>query len=148
MRLEDYKHFDAELFLKDRKYWETRKQSLTDELESMSLFPSAGNGTGIRGSNISDPTRDHAIRRAEVVRRIEEIQDCEKAYDYAMKKMTEEEQLILNGFFEPKTAIWKFVRKWEEEHFVSTSAVYKARRKALEKFGEILEDLISWRTIE
>ncbi len=140
MRLQGCKRFNPEEFLKNLNGWREEKKRLQEELNSMSELPSVNNITGVRGSDISDPTSAQAFRRMKIQKEIEDIEICEQAYEYAMKKLTQDEQDILKGFFEPSMPIWKFVRKWEKEHFVGTTLVYKARRLALNRFSEIIEE--------
>lgn len=141
MRLQSCKHFNPEEFMKNLKGWRKEKERLQDELDSISELPSINNITGVRGSEISDPTSTQALRRMKLQIEIDDIEICEQAYEYAMTKLTQDEQDIIKGFFEPKMPIWRFVRQWEKEHFVGTTMVYKARRLALKRFGEIIEEV-------
>ena len=147
MRLESCKHFNPEEFLRkligtpSDSGWRDDKKKLQADLDSISELPSVNNITGIRGSEISEPTSTLALRRMKIQIEIDDIEMCEQAYEYAMAQLTQDERDIIKGFFEPTMPIWKFVRKWEEEHFVGSTMVYKARRLALKRFGEIIEEV-------
>ena len=139
MVLDEYKRFNAEMFLKGRKSRLEEKKRLQGQLDALSELPSVDNKTGVRSSVPSDPTANHAAAELELINRIEDIDICEEAYEYGMSRLTEDEQKLIKGFFEPKMPIWKFVRKWENEHYMGTTSVYKERRLALEKFSSEIE---------
>lgn len=132
--LESYQRFAPVDFIKDLKRHEKRKKKLQIMLEEMTELPSIDNKSGVRSSKISDMTANQAIRRAEILEEIEEIERCESAHRYALSQLTDEELELFNGFFNPKIPIWKFRTQWGEKHYMGDSLVYKNRKRVIEKY--------------
>lgn len=139
MRLESCKRFDAEMFIKLLKSWREEKKKLQMELEEIPLLPSSVNESGVRGSDISEPTARLALRRLEILQNIEDIERCEAAYERAKAHLTSEELEIFNMFFEPKKPIWKAIDEYSGGNYVCRGIVYQRRRKVLEKLDRILD---------
>lgn len=140
--LGSYNQFNIERFLKDRKRWESERKALTEKLEEISEIPAGGNGAGIKKTWVSDPTQRQAVLRSALKDKIAEIDRCLEAYEYVMSVLTDDERALIKGFFEPKMPIWKFVQRWEREHFCSETAVYKFRKRTLEKMGRIMAPMV------
>ena len=138
MRLESCKHFDTELFIKNLKQWRKEKEKLKQELESISELPSIRNESGVRGSDISDPTSRQAIRRLAIIEQIEDIERCERAYELAKTHLTADELKIFLMFFEPKEPIWRGIDRYAHENYTCRMNIYRDRRKILEKLDKII----------
>lgn len=139
MRFESCKRFDVELFVKLLKNWREEKKRLQRELEEISLIPSNINESGVRGSEISEPTARLAIRRLEILQDIEDIERCEAAYERAKTHLTTEELEIFKMFFEPSKPIWKAIDEYSGGNYVCRGIVYQRRLKVLEKLERILD---------
>ena len=142
MRLEDYRRFDAELFLNDKKIWQERKKRLQSELDALSALPAVNNESGVRGSDISDPTASAASKKWELTNAIMEIEICEDAYRYSLSQLEPEEKELILGFFEPKIPIWKFRQRWQLSHGMGDTKMYKERSRILRKISDIIEEII------
>ena len=139
MRLEDSKHFNAEEFIKNLKKWRRDKEKYLSLLDEIPELPSISNDSGVRSSEISDPTARQAIKRMEIESEIEDIERCEEAYEYAMNKLEESERELMRAFFEPKKPIWREVEEYTQKHYISPMTMYNQRLKVLKKFAQIIE---------
>ena len=138
MRLESCRHFDTELFIKQLKVWREEKKKLQEKLDAIPLLPSTTNESGVRGSDISEPTARLAMKRIELLDQIKDIEKCERAYDLAKARLTPEELEIFQMFFEPKKLISTAVDEYSGGNYVCRGIVYKRRRQVLEKLDRIL----------
>ena len=138
MRLQSCVHFDTELFIKNLKEWRKEKERLIQELESMSELPSISNESGVRGTDISDPTARQAVKRLEIIEQIEDIEQCERVYEIAKKHLTPEELAVFNVFFEPKDPIWKEIDRYARGNYTCRMNMYRDRRKILEKLDTLI----------
>ena len=139
MRLQNCRHFDTKLLIKNLKDWRKEKKKLMDELASISELPSIENKSGIRGTDISDPTSSLAIRRETIRREIEDITLAEEAYEYGKSQLTEEELEVFLRFFEPKKAIWREIEEYTGSNYICRVNMYKERWKILDKMDELIE---------
>lgn len=138
MRLESCVHFDTELFIKNLKTWKEEKRRLQLELESMPELPSVENKSGVRSTDVSDPTSRQAIRRIEIENEIEDIEKCERVYEIARKHLTPEELAVFKVFFEPKDPIWKEIDRFTRGNYTCRMNMYRDRRKILEKLDALI----------
>ena len=137
--LNDYETFDVEKFLRTRQKRLEEKERLEQELKNLSPLPAFNNESGVRGTDISDPTSVRAAEELSLIDKIEEIEECEEAYNYAMKCLEADEREIITGLFEPKMPIWKFRHEWSQRHFLGDTMFYRERERVLKKFGEVVE---------
>ena len=138
MRLESCRHFDTELFIKQLKVWKKEKEKLAERLEEIPLLSSTQNESGVRGSDISEPTARLAMMRIEITDQIKDIERCEKIYELAKSRLTPEELEIFQMFFEPKKPIWKAIDEYSGGNYVCRGIIYKRRRHVLEKLDIII----------
>lgn len=138
MRLETCMHFDTEMFIKQLKVWREEKRKLQDQLDSIPLLPSTENKSGVRGSDISEPTARIALKRLEIEEQIADIERCENVYDLAKARLTPDELEIFQMFFEPKKPIWRAIDDYSGGNYVCRGIVYKRRRLLLEKLDRII----------
>lgn len=143
MRLESCRHFDTELFIKNLKQWRKEKEKLKLELEEMSELPSINNESGVRGSDISDPTARQAIKRLEIIKQIDDIERCEAMYEMAKSHLTAEEMKIFLLFFEPTEPIWKGIDRYARENYTCRMNIYRERRKLLEKLDKVIANAMA-----
>lgn len=145
MRLESCRHFDTELFIKQLKVWRKEKKKLLEQLENISLLPSLNNESGVRGTDISDPTSRLAIKRLEIIEQIEDIERCERTYDLAKGHLTPEELDIFKLFFESKESIGSGIDRYAQGNYTCRMNIYRRRRKILEKLDRIIaEEIDMW----
>ena len=138
MRLETCRHFDTEMFIKQLKKWEKEKEKLQEQLDNISLLPSINNDSGVRGTDISDPTSRLALKRLELIEQIEDIEECERVYEVAKGFLTPEELEIFKVFFEPKEPIWRGIDRYAQGNYTCRMNVYRQRRKILDKLDRLI----------
>ncbi|MDT3386256.1 MAG: hypothetical protein LIR46_00590 [Bacteroidota bacterium] len=126
------------MFIKQLKVWREEKKKLQEQLDSIPLLPANQNESGVRGSDVSEPTAKLALKRLEIQDQIDDIERCEKVYDIAKARLTPDELEILQIFFEPKKPIWKAIDDYSGGNYVCRGIVYKRRRLLLEKLGRII----------
>ncbi len=143
MRLENCYHFDTEMFIRQLRTWRDEKKKLQAELDAITLLPSMNNESGVRGSDISEPTARIALRRMEITSQIDDIEECEAMYERAKGYLTPEELEIFQMFFEPKKPIWKSIDEYSGGNYVCRGLIYKRRRQVLEKLDGIIAGLLS-----
>lgn len=135
--LADFIEFNPVKFLKDSKKWSAKLKEIEDEISSLIELPSI-EGSGVQTSNISDMTYNLALRRIKL--------DNERSYylkaiaikDWALANLSAHDRELIEGFFYPKTSIYRFVDDYGRKYALCTSDVYSARREALENFTELL----------
>lgn len=140
MRLDDYKHFVAEEFIKDLPKAKARKEELLSRLRELSELPAIDNSTGIRGGDVSDPTAKQATERLKIICEIESIEECERAYDYALARLTEMEREFFLDFTDPFQSKRKVWETWKKKYYMEDTALYNVRRRILDKFGGLIDD--------
>lgn len=131
--------FDIQSFLKASKHWEEDIAKLRQEMDSLSLLPSSGGAGGIQKNSISDMTASAALRRLEIQAEIEEIQLNEEMLAFALKRLTEDERALINGFFYPRKKITFFIEEYGREHGVGRTLLYEIRDQVLEKMRLLIE---------
>lgn len=133
-----YIKFDSDRFLKDSKDWSRQIEEL--ELEKASITEIGGSGEGMpSGNTISNPTQRVALQRDEVQMRINRIYDYQTCFRFAWETIDDEDRLLLTGFYFAPGYIYDFVRKWVEENASNTQYCYRAKREALQRFGQACE---------
>ena len=138
MRLESCRHFDTELFIKQLRKWREEKKKLQQALDDMPMLPSANNESGVRSTDISEPTARLALKRMQITDEIEDIERCEKAYELAKSRLTPDELEVFQIFFEPKKPIWVAIDEYSGGNYVCRGIVYQRRRKVIERMDAIL----------
>lgn len=138
MRLESCRHFDTEMFIKRLREWRVEKKKLEQRLAEIPLLPSKGVESGIRGSDVSEPTARIALQRMEITDQIKDIERCERIYDLAKSRLTPDELEIFQIFFEPKKLISTAVDEYSGGNYVCRGIVYKRRRQVLDKLDRII----------
>ena len=145
MRLESCRHFDTEMFIKQLKIWGKEKERLKERLEDIPLLPSLNNESGVRSTDISEPTARLALKRLEITEQIEDIERCERVYEIAKSHLTPEERELFEMFFEPKEPIWRAIEKYEREKYTSRMNIYRERRRVLKKLDEVIAtEFLEW----
>lgn len=139
MKLTDFVGFNAEKFLSSRNRWLEEKKKLEMMLVEMSELPSHNDESGVRGSDISDPTQRQASRIVEIKEKISEIDTLEEMYHKSIRSLSEESQFLVKVFFEPEMEQWKFVRAAERKYGCRRSRIYEKRREAIDKIAEYVE---------
>lgn len=140
MRLDDFRHFVADEFISELHKSKAKKDDLLSQLSEISELPGLSNETGIRGSGVSDPTASSASKRIKILAEIESIEECERAYDYAMSKLDPEERELIEDFTDPYSIKWKVCEKWKRKLYVSDTTLYEIRKKILVKIGESIDN--------
>ena len=84
-------------------------------------------------------TASAALRRLEIQAEIEEIQLNEEMLAFALKRLTEDERRLIDGFFYPRRSIGAFVDEYGREHGFGKDLVYRERERALEKMRLLIE---------
>lgn len=140
-RVNDYRPFAITKFLKDSRHWAERIKKLEQELEDLSPLPSVNNESGVRSSEPSDMTAKMALRRLEIAAEIEELRYNEEMLRYALKRLSEDERELINGFFFPKKAKGVFVWEYGRNHGMSERRVYTERDNVLRKLGDIVDEV-------
>ena len=138
-RLEKYKRFDPEWFLKEIKDMGDEKRTLQEKLKETTELPSINNESGVRSGKVSELTARQALQRIELKEQIADIERCEEAHRKAMDSLSKEDVELLNGFFFPTMPIWKFRIKYAETHFMGDTLIYKHRKNALQRYAEVIE---------
>lgn len=138
MRLESCRRFDTEMFIKRLKDWREEKKRLERKLAEIPFLPSNGNESGVKGSDVSEPTARIALQRMEITDQIKDIERCERIYDLAKSHLTPDELEIFQIFFEPKKQIGVAIDEYCGGKYVCRGIVYKRRRRILEKLDRII----------
>ena len=131
--------FPIEDFLKESKKWKEEKDRLQKEMDNLSFLPSVDNKTGVRSGDISNLTAQIALRRLEIQAEIEDILLNEEMLRYARKRLTKDENRLIDGFYYPKKKIGVFVQEYGQEKGLGKNLVYEERARALEKMRMIIE---------
>lgn len=142
MRLESCFHFDTEMFVKKLKDWKREKKGLEQRLESIQRMPSPMTESGIRGTEISNPTLRIAEKELEILEEIKDIERCEQIYDRVKKLLTPEELQIFCIFFEPKVPIGIAVDNYAHGNYTCRMNVYRQRRKLLKKMDVLIASML------
>ena len=129
----DWRPFNIEKFLKASAEWDTKLEILEQNLEDIPYLPSSNNETGIRGSNISEPPYTITLQRQKIQAQIDEIKRYKEMLDYGMKRLTEDERALIDGFFYPKRPIGIFVEQYGRKYGIRERGVYEKRKRVLEK---------------
>lgn len=137
--LEEYREFNAERFIKSLKGLEKKRAKLQAKLDALSELPSIDGGAGVRSSNISDPTATLAERRLRIKEEIEKIDYYHEIYRQVKGALSEEDQELLQGFFENKEPKWKFVQDYCKKKYMGEALVYRKRKTALKHFTQVME---------
>lgn len=140
MRLDDYKHFVAEEFIKDLRNAKIRKEELLTRLSEISELPAIENETGVRSGDISDPTAKAAAARIKILIEIEEIKECEEAYEYALECLPPTEREFFLDFTDPFQSKRKVWEKWKRRFYLEDTALYGVRNRILAKFGQLIDN--------
>ena len=140
MRLESCRHFDTERLIKHLKEWRKEREKLIAELDGISELPSIDNPTGVRGSEISKPAENMAVRRLEIETEITDIDECIGVYEYAKAQLSPEELEVFTRFFEPKKPIWKEIDEYTHGNYTNRIEMYRRRWRILEKMDRIIDD--------
>ena len=135
----NWRPFDIKAFLRASRYWADDIAVLEQELKDMPELPAVSNDSGVHSSNVSDLTAQTAIRRLKITADIEEIRLNEEMLKYALKRLTEDERALVDGFFYPKKPIGIFVYEWGMAHGLGKNLVYAEREKVLEKMRRLIE---------
>lgn len=135
--MDRYIRFSPEAFLKDVLRWEEELKELEAKLEEISELPAITNSE-VHTTNISDPTHKQAVKRAFILDQIERVKKYIQAYERIYAKLTDFEKEVLTGFFFSSNRIDIFVEEFGHKYALCRSDVYKARRRALDHFGELL----------
>lgn len=135
----NWRRFDIEKFLKASRFWDEEIEKLQKQLDDMPELPSVDNKTGVRSGNISDLTAQIALQRLKITADIEEILLDREMLNYAVKRLTEDERVLLDGFFYPKKPIGIFVQEYGWEHGLGKNLVYAEREKILDKMRMLIE---------
>lgn len=108
-------------------------------MDSLSLLPSSGCAGGIQKNKKSDMTASAALRRLEIQAEIEEIMLNEEMLAFALKRLTEDERRLIDGFFFPKKKIEVFIQEYGREHGLCRSYVHNEKNRVLEKMRLLIE---------
>lgn len=131
-----YIRFDADRFIRDSRLWGEELSRLKEELDSITEI--GGSGGQIPTSNeISRPVERTAIEREDILSRMQQIDEYQKAFKYAWEHVGEYDREMLEGFF--FKPIVKFIEEWCVEHTSNRQYCYRDRRIALEHFREVIE---------
>lgn len=144
INLDEFKSFDSENFLRGRSKRLEERQKLEERLTALTPLPSINNESGVRGSDISDPTSVMASQEMEILDKIDSIDECEQAYNYALNQLYPEERELILSISEPKMSVWKFRIQWSHENFMGDTMFYKERERVLRKFGELIDLYIDY----
>lgn len=136
--MKDWRPFDTSAFLKASRHWEKELRKLQEEHDNISELPATGNNSGVRSRETSDLTARMAIRRLEIVDRMEEIRLYEEMLAYALKSLTEDERALIDGMFFSNKRRDVFVENWARSHGIRPRAVYDERNRVLRKMGDTL----------
>lgn len=131
---------DVEGLIKDSKTADERLAKLKEELENIPELPSVDNKTGVRSSDPSDLTAQTALRRLKILAEIEEILLDKEMLNYALKRLTEDERALINGFFYPKKQIGVFVHEYGRTHGLCKDYVYDERTRVLDKIEGLIHE--------
>lgn len=135
----NWRPFDIRAFLKASRYWDDDIESLEQELKDLPELPAISNESGVHSGNVSDLTAQTALRRLKIAADIEEIRLCKEMLAYALKRLTEDETALVNGFFYPKKPIGIFVQEYGYSHGLGKNLVYAEREKVLDKMRMMIE---------
>ena len=131
--------FDIKSFLKESRHWKEDKERLQQEMDARLTLPSVENSSGVRSTEVSDITARTALRRLEIQAEIEDILLNEEILAYAIKRLTEDERALFNGFYRPKKKIGVFVEEYGKQHGLCRDYVYDAREAMLDKMRILIE---------
>ena len=135
----NWRPFDIKAFLKASRHWKEDKEKLQQKMDALLTLTSTENNSRVRSSNISDITAQTATRRLQIQAEIEEILLNEEMLKYALKRLTEDERTVVNGFFYPKKPIGIFVQEYGYAHGLGKNLVYAEREKVLDKMRMMIE---------
>lgn len=133
----NYYRFDAEQFLKDSRHWSEEIKRL--ELELSAVTEIGGQKELPSGSGVSDPTPKTAASKEAIQAKIDRIKGYQEQFKYAWGTLSEDDALVLTGFFFAPGYVYNFVEFWCERNDSNRQYCYAARRKAIEHFGQACE---------
>ena len=136
--MDQWRPFDIRSFLKESKKWDGQIKKLEEELENISELPSTGNNPVVGNGNISDLTAKTAVRRFEISAEIEEIKLNKEMLAFAMKRLSDDEKQLIQGFYYPKKRIDRFISDYGSEHGLCRSYVYEKLNRTLDKMGRMI----------
>lgn len=135
----EWRPFDIKSFLKASRHWKEDRRKLEQELKDLLYLPSINNESGVRSGNIAEPAAQIAMRRLKISEEIDKISRNEEMLDTALKSLTEDERVLVSGFYYPKTYIGVFVQEYGREHGLCKDYVYAERDRVLEKMRRVIE---------
>lgn len=133
----NYMRFDAEQFLKDSRHWSEEIDRLKLELEAITEI--GGRKELPSGGGVSDPTFKTAASREAIQAKIDRIRGYQEQFIYAWNCLSEDDAIVLTGFFFAHGYTYKFVDYWCEKYHSNRQYCYAARREAIERFGQFCE---------
>ena len=133
--MNNYIKFDTEKFLKDSRGWADKMKELEQELESITEISGHTEGAP-SGGGVSSPTERTAVERDAIQRQIDTIREYMDCFKYAWDCASEDDKLILKGFYFAPGYIYRFVEYWCEENASNRDYCYKAKRETEQRFGE------------
>ena len=133
-----YIKFDSDRFLKDSRHWSKQIEEL--ELEKASITEIGGSGEGIpSGNEVSRPTERVALLRNQIQAKINKIYDFQTCMKYAWESISEEDRILLTGFYFAPGYIYQYVEIWCASNATNRQYCYQAKREALQRFGNACE---------
>ena len=136
-----YIEFNPDKFLKDARKWAKEKRDSQKQLDSI-LELSAVSNTEVHTNNISDPTRDTAIKKLMLEAEIDRLDNYQCILEYGLSRIDELERKLLNAFYWSDTYLNRIVDDFCNDLDCSPRHVYKLKRKALDHFAQSIEHLI------
>lgn len=130
--------FDTDLLLKKSKGFDEEIQKLQKKLDAIPELPAVNNESGIRGSEPSDPTGKLALRRMELIEKINEINLYKEMLECGLSVLTDDERIVINGFYFGKKRIRSFVWEYGRKHGLCKDYVYKRKNEVLRKMGDFI----------
>lgn len=134
----NYYRFDAEQFLKDSRTWSEDMDKLKLELSAITEI--GGQKELPSGGGVSDPTFRTVARREAIQSDIDQIKRHQERFLYAWNCLSDEDAILLTGFFFAPGYTYKFVDYWCKKHGSNRQYCYTARREAIEHFGRYCEE--------
>lgn len=139
--LRRYQRICPEIVLADYKGYAGEIRNHNKELQKI-LELSAIEGSEVRGSNISSPTEDTAVKRVDLAMQIAVLERMGELVEKALNKLTDQQREIIDVFFFKKGLTGYNVQEYADKNYMSIASVYRERRQALNEFAEIYEEYI------
>lgn len=137
--MEKFIEFNVIKFLKEAKGWGKEKKRLQEKLDNITEIKGIDNSP-IRSGKLHDSVSDVAAEREQIQRQIQRLDTYIDVLEYVRKKLTTDENEILDVFFFKHGYMQRNIRIYAKKHAIRERGVYELRRKTIDLMQKIITE--------